>query len=133
MMESWARIFGNQPEFIVSCIGARAFVINEDAAFVVGTERMPGGEAVCTNVFCLESDGEWKLMHHQSGQGRGLQSTEDDAEKIGLDLEKLAAAIKKKTTDEDEDEDDDVVSAPWQLQQRQQGEGAAGVVLRAAL
>lgn len=81
VVESWARIFANQPGFIVSCIGARAFVISATAAFVVGTERMPGGEAVATNVFCLEN-GEWRMMHHQSGQGRGLKSTEDDAEKV---------------------------------------------------
>ena len=82
----------------------------KDAGFVVGTERMPGGEAVCTNVFCRES-GEWKLMHHQSGQGRGLQSTEDDAEKIGLDLEQLAAAIRKKDGEDDEDDDDVITPA----------------------
>ena len=81
VVDSWARIFGNQPGFIVSGIGSRAFVISDSAAFVVCTERMPGGEAVATNVFCLE-DGEWRICHHQSGQGRGLKSTEEDAEQV---------------------------------------------------
>ena len=83
-----SRIFGNQPGFIVSCIGARAFVLNDEAAFVVGTERMPGGEMACTNVFCVE-DGEWRIANHMGGQGRGLKSTEEDAEKLGLDLQRL--------------------------------------------
>ena len=85
IVESWARIFANQPGFIVSAIGARAFVMSTGAAFVLCTERMPGGEAVATNVFCLEN-GKWCIVHHHGGPGRGLKSTEDDAEKVGLEL-----------------------------------------------
>ena len=106
------RIFGNQPGFIVSCIGARAFVLNDEAAFVVGTERMPGGEMACTNVFCVE-DGVWRIANHMGGQGRGLKSTEEDAEKLGLDLQRLASAMRRRKGDGDDDEDDDdVVTAP---------------------
>jgi hypothetical protein len=36
------------------------------AAFVVGTEALPAGELVFTNIFCLEA-GAWRMVHHQVG------------------------------------------------------------------
>ena len=65
----------------------------------------------CTNVFCKER-GAWRIANHMGGQGRGLKSTEEDAEKLGLDLQRLASAMRRRKGDGDDDEDDDVVTAP---------------------
>ena len=52
VLESWSLIFRNQPGLRVACVGARAFMVgaHDDAAFVVGTEQLPGGFAACTNM-----------------------------------------------------------------------------------
>ncbi|MBT4674150.1 MAG: SnoaL-like domain-containing protein [Rhodospirillaceae bacterium] len=43
-----------------------AAIINAGAAFVICTEDLGAATLIATNIFVAE-DGEWRLVHHQSG------------------------------------------------------------------
>lgn len=66
VMEAWQNMFdaGGVPAYLQ--IVDAAAVINAGAAFVICTEDLGAATLVATNIFALE-DGEWRLVHHQSG------------------------------------------------------------------
>lgn len=65
VMASWRGILNGPGAPQIVCTDATAHVVG-DAAFVLCTERLPGGQLVATNFFVREEDG-WKLMHHHAG------------------------------------------------------------------
>ena len=65
VLDSWRNILSNtgQPK-IVS--GGAEVIFAGDAAIVICRELVAGMPLAATNVFVRE-DGDWKLLHHQSG------------------------------------------------------------------
>jgi ketosteroid isomerase-like protein len=65
VLESWRRILTNpdQPRIV---IGGASVIFAGEAALVLCRELVAGSPLAATNVFVRE-DGEWKLVHHQSG------------------------------------------------------------------
>lgn len=65
VLQSWRNILGNpnQPRIVAG--GATATLFG-DLAVVICRELVAGSPLVATNLFVLE-DGEWRLLHHQSG------------------------------------------------------------------
>ena len=66
VMDSWRNMFLNNgvPPYI-QIVNPQAFV-NPGAAFVLCYEDLGGTYLIATNIFVPE-DGEWRLVHHQSG------------------------------------------------------------------
>jgi ketosteroid isomerase-like protein len=69
VMQSWQNMFGagGVPQFL-QILDATA-IINAGAAFVICTEDLGAASLIATNIFVAE-DGEWRLVHHQSGPTR---------------------------------------------------------------
>jgi ketosteroid isomerase-like protein len=65
VMKSWRDILSNPGSPAIACVRPTAYLLG-DAAFVVCTERLPGGELVATNIFTRE-DGEWRMVQHHAG------------------------------------------------------------------
>jgi ketosteroid isomerase-like protein len=65
VIRSWQQILANRDAPEIECLNVTPYVIGE-AAFVVCHEAIDGNMLATTNIFRLE-DGDWKLIHHQSG------------------------------------------------------------------
>jgi ketosteroid isomerase-like protein len=78
VLESWAAILENPASPRVTCHAAQAFV-HEDMAFVVCFERIERNFLVATNLFVRE-DGDWRLVHHQSGPTAEEPRVEEEPE-----------------------------------------------------
>jgi ketosteroid isomerase-like protein len=65
VMDSWRGILSNpaQPKILVG--GATAILLG-DGAVVLCRELVAGSPLAATNLFVRE-DGDWRLLHHQSG------------------------------------------------------------------
>jgi len=66
VMTSWRGILGNPSQQRVSAHGAHA-ELHGAAAVVICFETVGGFTLVASNIFVRE-DGEWRLVHHQSGE-----------------------------------------------------------------
>ena len=66
VMGSWQNMFaaGGVPPYL-QITDAQAF-IHGSTAFVICTEDLGAATLIATNIFVAE-DGEWRLVHHQSG------------------------------------------------------------------
>ena len=66
VMQAWANMFdaGGVPAYLQ--IVDAAAIINAGAAFVICTEDLGAATLIATNIFVSE-DGQWRLVHHQSG------------------------------------------------------------------
>ena len=65
VIESWEGILANQQNPVFSIQGATASIYN-DTAVVICYEVFEQATMIATNVFVHE-DGDWRIMHHQSG------------------------------------------------------------------
>jgi ketosteroid isomerase-like protein len=66
VMASWRSILANPNQQAVQAHAASAEA-NGDAAIVICYETVGRATLIATNVFARE-DGQWKLVHHQSGE-----------------------------------------------------------------
>ena len=66
VMDSWRGILANASQPIVTPHGAHV-ELHGESSIVVCYETVAGHTMVATNVFVRE-DGEWRLVHHQSGE-----------------------------------------------------------------
>jgi ketosteroid isomerase-like protein len=66
VMEAWQNMFDavGVPAYL-QILDPRA-IINANAAFVICTEDLGAATLIATNIFVSE-DGQWRLVHHQSG------------------------------------------------------------------
>ena len=65
VLQSLRAIFsGGGAPASITCYGPTVHFLGE-AAYVICTERVPGGALAATNLFVRE-DGQWKLAHHQA-------------------------------------------------------------------
>lgn len=65
VVESWRGILGNpqQPRIVM---GGCEVTLAGDVAIVICRELVAGSPLAATNVF-VRQEGQWKLLHHQSG------------------------------------------------------------------
>lgn len=77
VMDSWSSILGGARAPEISCHGETAYVLG-DAAYVTCYELVDGNVLAATNIFVREN-GDWRLVHHQAGESRPLQSTPEPA------------------------------------------------------
>lgn len=76
ILRSWRQIMANPRQPDIECRDEIPHVIGE-AAFVICQETVDGNVLVATNVFRIE-DGDWKLVHHQSGPLAPTPSDEEE-------------------------------------------------------
>jgi hypothetical protein len=65
VIESWEAILANQQNPVFSIQGATASIY-KDTAVVICYEVFEQATMIATNVF-VQEDGDWRIMHHQSG------------------------------------------------------------------
>jgi hypothetical protein len=65
VLESWRNILANPNQARIVAGGANVTLIG-DLAIVVCRELVAGSPLIATNLFVMEN-GEWLLLHHQSG------------------------------------------------------------------
>jgi ketosteroid isomerase-like protein len=65
VLNSWRRILENPNQARVVTGGA-SVVFLDDVAIVICRELVAGSPLIATNIF-INEDGDWKIVHHQSG------------------------------------------------------------------
>jgi ketosteroid isomerase-like protein len=66
VIQSWRGILGNTDQPPVS-VHAAHVELHGDTAIVICYETVAGHTLIATNVFVRE-DGQWRMVHHQSGE-----------------------------------------------------------------
>lgn len=82
ILRAWQAIFDDPAPPQVTCEEEHVYIMGE-TAFVVCTERMPGGALAATNIYIREDD-QWKMVHHHVSpimrEITGLDGDDDDDE-----------------------------------------------------